>query len=269
MKTQHLLLLSIAALLAHASPARPDCGITKTFEATNLCGQTYGGQVHFPTYLHLYTNPIATAPGKNAPAAQHTCRHSSSPRAPSPLHPRRPKLSKPRRKLNPLNRLESSTSPPRPNPQPLQTRSSPPPQLQRQRPSVPRSSSASTAWSNAAREIRGSNSTFPSSLAFYLYLSIPLSFPPAPPSTFLRPASNTTHHSCYNTCTDDGHLRTPTCQFAPSPTSSPIAPTAAAGENIKEGEEAKDRTTMKDSTKERCAKMPFMCRPKGWGDGPK
>jgi hypothetical protein len=59
MKTQQLLLLSIATFLAHASPARPDCGITKTFEATNLCGQTYGGQVLFPTYLHCILIPRA------------------------------------------------------------------------------------------------------------------------------------------------------------------------------------------------------------------
>jgi hypothetical protein len=43
MKIQHFLLSSIAALVAHASPARRDCGETKTFTATNACGMPYGG----------------------------------------------------------------------------------------------------------------------------------------------------------------------------------------------------------------------------------
>ncbi|KAH3904065.1 hypothetical protein HBI56_042440 [Parastagonospora nodorum] len=43
MKTVHCLLLCIVSRFVDASPARTDCGVTKTFEAVDLCSQTYGG----------------------------------------------------------------------------------------------------------------------------------------------------------------------------------------------------------------------------------
>lgn len=45
MKTVHYLLLCIVSRFVDASPARTDCGVTKTFEAVDLCNQTYGGSV--------------------------------------------------------------------------------------------------------------------------------------------------------------------------------------------------------------------------------
>ncbi|KAL5122044.1 hypothetical protein ACEQ8H_000261 [Pleosporales sp. CAS-2024a] len=43
MKTQRFLLLASFGAIAHASPARRDCGETKTFSAVDLCGSTFGG----------------------------------------------------------------------------------------------------------------------------------------------------------------------------------------------------------------------------------
>ncbi|KAH7401731.1 hypothetical protein DE146DRAFT_440335 [Phaeosphaeria sp. MPI-PUGE-AT-0046c] len=58
MKIQHLLLLSGMNALVHAGPARRDCGETKTFETTDLCGAPFAstwvecqsGMTVFPTF---------------------------------------------------------------------------------------------------------------------------------------------------------------------------------------------------------------------------
>jgi hypothetical protein len=55
MKIEQLLLLSIFAVLVQAGPARSDCGVTKTFEAQNLCGVPYGGSVTTSRIQRLYT----------------------------------------------------------------------------------------------------------------------------------------------------------------------------------------------------------------------
>jgi hypothetical protein len=58
MKIQHLLLLSIFDVLVQASPARSDCGETKTLSAENACGDAYGGSVTAPrpTFFSLLIN---------------------------------------------------------------------------------------------------------------------------------------------------------------------------------------------------------------------
>ncbi|KAF1914839.1 hypothetical protein BDU57DRAFT_531252 [Ampelomyces quisqualis] len=72
MKPQHYLLWSTLSAIAYAGPARRDCGVTKTFEAFNLCGDSYGGTyiecaagvLDIPTFTmpSCFLTPEETAP---------------------------------------------------------------------------------------------------------------------------------------------------------------------------------------------------------------
>jgi hypothetical protein len=58
MKVHHLLLLSIFDVFVQASPARSDCGETKTFSTENACGDAYDRSVTAPcpTFFALLKN---------------------------------------------------------------------------------------------------------------------------------------------------------------------------------------------------------------------